>query len=189
VSTLVANSVHILRPIVLAVVLAAFILGGTNLQLAYRSATREGRRRTFWVIEGFVATVAVFTLASLLKAVQMAGGGQSGEWYSLAVVLAFDVFLGCLTIAMFFSGALDPSLAIKRTAIYGALGLVLVFIFVAVENAVQDHLRAWLHLSDSASGVVIGGTVALTVEPIKERITRLTERLLRGPDASGPRAE
>jgi hypothetical protein len=170
--------IRYVRPAMLALVLGAFVLSVSNLRVAYRAAAPDGRRRMFWVFEGLLATVVIFAVASALRLIQMIGGGTTGKFFTVSMIVAFLVLVVCLTIAMFFSGALDPALTIKRTAVYGLLGVALVFVFVAVENTVQDHFRAWLGLSDSSSGIIIGGTVALTVEPIKHQISRLAERML-----------
>jgi hypothetical protein len=171
-------AIRFLRPTMITLVLGVFIASFVNLRLTYRAADRAGRRRMFWVFEGFLVVVAIFTVASFIKAVQMLHGVSGGTWYPLTVFAGFILLIVCLTIAMFFSGALDPSLAIKRTAIYGVLGILTVFIFAGVENAVNGYLTQWIHLSESASGMIIGGTVALTIEPIKHHLTKFSERIL-----------
>lgn len=170
--------IRIVRPPMTAAILLALVVAVSNMRINYRNASAEGKRRIFWVVEGFLGAVGLVVIASLVKVVQMVGGRESGPWYPLSMLAAFIILIVCLTIAMFFSGALDPALAIKRTAVYGLLGITLVFVFVAVENTVQDYLKAWLHLSDSASGVIVGGVVALSAEPIKERLSAVAERVL-----------
>lgn len=170
-------AIVVLRPMMLLMVLGVFILGATNLRLAYRAADAAGRRRMVWVLEGFLGAVILFSLGALLDLLQRIGGWHA-HWLWLGVFVGFFLLVACLTIAMFFSGAFDPSLAIQRTAVYGVLGVLIVFIFVGVETVVNDHLREWIGLSESSSGIIIGGIVALTIEPIKERLGTYAEWLL-----------
>jgi hypothetical protein len=169
------------RPFTLPVIVAALLISVGNVRLGYRAADLAGRRRMFWVMEGFLLMGGVIALATVVRIARLLVGApspQSGLWFAAPALLAFFLLLVCLIIAMFFSGALDPTLALQRTAVYGVVGIALVFLFTAVESAVHEHVKAWLGLSDSNSGILVGGVVALSVEPLKHRISRLSDRIL-----------
>ena len=52
---------------VLALVLGSMAVSAMNLRAGYRVADAEGRRRVFWVLEGFLLATAIAVLASALK--------------------------------------------------------------------------------------------------------------------------
>lgn len=174
-----------------AVIVAAMSLAVLNLRAGYRHADEEGRRRIYWVVEGFFAGTAVLLVASAVKLLQLATGFtiRIESWFVFAFFAAFLVLLGCLAIAMFYAGALDPALAMRRTAVFGLVGFAMIFVFTGMEQLVQAHLGEWLGLSDRLGGILTGGTAALTFEPIKRRTDALVGRLLeqdrRNPGAEG----
>lgn len=164
----------------LAALLAAVTLSAANLRTNYRQADAAGRRQVFWVLEGFLFATAVAVLASALKLAQNATGYQAGQphWYALALVAAFLGLLACLAIALFGSGALDPSLALRRTAVSGVLGLLAVVLFAVSEQVMQEWLGARLGLSARTGGIVTGVALGLAFEPLRTRTSAFVERQL-----------
>jgi hypothetical protein len=81
---------------------------------------------------------------------------------------------------MFYAGALDPLLAIRRTATAGLVGVAMVFIFAITQQLVHEYLVAMVGLSDRAGGMVTGGIVALSFEPVQRRLHTLVTRWLSG---------
>lgn len=170
-----------------AILAAAMSLAVLNLRVGYRRADAEGRRRIYWVVVGVFAATTLLLLASAVKVVQLATGFTVAvtAWFPFALVAAFLVMLGCLAIAMFYAGALDPALAMRRTAVFGLVGFAMIFVFTGMEQLVQAHLGDWLGLSDRLGGILTGGTAALTFEPIKRRTDALVGRLVE-PDRRNP---
>jgi hypothetical protein len=182
------SAVRLLKPVVVTALVGWMVLGVANLRAGYGRADEVGRRQIFWVLEGFLAGTAILLVTSALKLVQMASGYSLAVagWFDLSVYAAFLVVLACLAVAMFRAGALDPSLAIRRTAVFGLVGATMIFVFAGVEQSVQELLGAWLGLGDRSGGMLTGGIVALTFEPVKARATALVERMLGRAEASGP---
>lgn len=174
------HTIQVVKPVVIGILLAAMALGVVNLRAGYRDADEEGRRRVFWIVEGFLAGTTLLLAASVLKALQMATGYTVGMawWFALAVYASLLVVLACLAVAMFYAGALDPSLAIRRTAVIGMVGISMIFVFAGVEQVVQQLLGDWLGMSDRFGGMLTGGIVALTFDPVKTRAGALVERWL-----------
>lgn len=170
-----------LVPLMLCLLLGLLVLSVADLWTGYRRADALGRRRISWFLEGLLALTAVALVASVVKALQLAfdfplGGIDRLAWYPAAFFAGVLALLACLTIAMFFAGALDPSLAIRRTAVLGTLGFCMVFVFAGTEQLAQEYLLGYLGLSDRLAGMLTGGTVALTFEPLKRRIETLFGR-------------
>lgn len=175
---------HLSQPLVIGALVAALALGVLNLRSGARMADAAARRRLFWVIEGFLAGTALVLVASAVKLAQMIAGVVTLPWYPPVVSAAFLLILGGLAVAMFYAGALDPGLAIQRTAIFGLVGLAMVFLFSAIENTMQNVVADHLHMSAHLSGLLSGGLVALTFDPVKERCGRLVARWSGRPHAA-----
>jgi hypothetical protein len=164
----------------LALLLASMAVSAANLRAGYRVADAEGRRRVFWVLEGFLLATAIAVLASALKLLQDATGYTPPVrfWYGLAMMLAFTALLACLAVAMFYAGAVDPALAVRRTAVAGLVGLAMVVLFATLEQALQGWLGARMGLSDRAGGILTGVVVGFAFEPLRVRSAALVESLL-----------
>lgn len=164
----------------LGVLMASVAVSAANVRTNYRRADAAGRRQVFWVLEGFVFATAVTVLASALKIMQNVTGYQAAQphWYALALIAAFLGLLVCLAIALFGAGALDPSLALRRTAVSGMLGLLAVVLFAVSEQVVQEWLGAALGLSDRAGGILTGVALGVAFEPLRSRVSALVERQL-----------
>lgn len=171
--------------VLLAMVVGSMAVSAANLRAGYRVADAEGRRRVFWVLEGFLLATAVAVVASALKLLQDVTGYTPPLrfWYGLAMMAAFTALLACLAVAMFYAGALDPALAIRRTAVAGLVGLAMVVLFATLEQALQGWLGAELGLSDRSGGVATGVMVGLAFEPVRARTAAWVERVL-APAAS-----
>lgn len=172
-------------PATILSLLLVLMLASLNLHHGYRVADREGRRRIYWIVEGLVVGTGVLVIASLVKLLLMLSGHADpyGWWYSLVSFTALAGMLGCFGIAMFFAGALDPERAVRRTIVYGVLAAVMIFVFAAVEQIGQEILSEWLQLGDRVGGIVTGGVVALTFEPIKNRVSVLIDHWMARFDA------
>ena len=57
-------------------------------------------------------------------------------------------------------------LAGETWPVAGLVGTVMVFLFVGVEQLLEETLRAWVGFGDRAGGILTGGMVALSFEPV-----------------------
>ncbi|HET7321741.1 MAG TPA: hypothetical protein VFI96_04530 [Longimicrobiaceae bacterium] len=177
----------IFKIILVAVVVFVLAAASMNLWTSFVTADPLGRRRVVWVLEGVLAAAVIIALATAFRLVEVVVRGTVAVtvWYLLAFFTALLVLVLCLAIAMFFTGAFDPRLAVRRTAVVGAVALVMIFLFAGAEQLMQDEISRWLGLSDHVGGVLTGGIVALSFEPVKKRVDRVVDRLLGGMTAAG----
>ncbi len=168
----------VLIPLTVGLLIGALALVVANLRASYAASDAAGRRRLFWVLEGVFAATIILALASAVKLALMLAGRPAafGSLYALTSFTGLALLVLCLAIAMFRAGALDPALAIRRTALYGLVGIVMVFLFTGAEQFIEEVLATHLGLGSKASGMLTGGTVALAFEPIKHRIAALVDR-------------
>ena len=76
--------------------------------------------------------------------------------------------LAALFTAVFFTRAFDPTLAIRRTAVYGTLFVAMTFAFAGLEELITSQMTQRLGLPDLAGTWVAGGAVALAVGPVRD---------------------
>lgn len=161
-----------------------------NLRAAYRRAAPAERRRLLWLVTGFYAFFWALLLAVPIGVVMYSVGSLvtqiPGAVTDIAFYSVLDVGLLLLPLFMavgiFYGGALDPRLAIRAASIYGALGLILLSMFVAVENVASSQLMDVMHMPDNLGGWIAGTTVAVVCGPlwkwVESRSDGVLDRLL-----------
>ncbi len=157
----------------------AMAMGARNLAASYRVAAPDERRRIQWVTFGFVSAWWLILAAAGLVAVAAV---IPGETDLLAAALPLALFLAPLVIVLgaavgiLYGGAIDPTLALERSAVYGALGVLGLVGFAAVENAVSERVEAWLDLPGFVGAMAAGGVVALILIPLRTVLRRWVRR-------------
>ena len=151
-------------------------LGVLNLYRGLRTATERDRARSLWVFAGFFSAFWMITIGSTLNFL-----GDLPDpvtvWQVPLVLFAPLVIVVCLTVAVFYRGDLDPALVIRRSTVYGALGVLFVGLFAVAENLVSDSLVNRMGVPDTVGGALLAVFVALIVIPLRRRLTALVTRL------------
>ena len=94
-------------------------------------------------------------------------------------------FITCLLTAVFYRGAVDPRLVVRRTAVYAIVTGTLVFTFAIFENYVADLMGGFLGLSSGMVQGVGAGAVALLLKPLHDLLGLMFKKVI--PDASPER--
>lgn len=182
------------------VTLVFFLSALANLRHTLRTAKGEDRRRALSIAGG----VLVFLFGAVLFLVVSFAFLQYADNFAiipthwgplrrfLAVsnnrsVVASLAWLGtsaAFLYAIFGAGALDPSLAIRRSTVYGTLGALFLVLFAALESVLEDFAQARLGLSGRLGSMVAAGTIALVLVPFHKRLKRLAERVF-PPEENG----
>ena len=153
-------------------------MAATYLYGAYRRGSAEDRQRIFWILEGVVAFVAAQIVFMALWALGRSGMASLDLtiWAPWLWALTSWITLACFALAVFYYGALDSALVLRRTTVLSASGALAVLIFVAMETAIEQLLSGLIGV-DSGVGALLGGIVAgLTFHPISVRIDRLVQQ-------------
>jgi hypothetical protein len=177
--TTVAAFVGLLFGILILLTPLAMVV--SSLRISYAASTDEERRKILWIVEACVlalsALLAVFALAVLSYVTNSAVVRFVAELgFLIGMPLIYLAFLACLAIAMFYSGAIDPALVLRRTAVYGSLGVILIFLFAGVEDLMAQRLAGLLGLPASSSTWIASGTVALAFALLQKRVKRVVDR-------------
>ena len=187
------------RALVVVVAVASVAASFEWLSLKYRHGSDDDRRRIGWIYLcpslGVLAVAAWLLLgpaAWLFFPAAFDGGGPfpfglsvPQLWmiglYCLAPVLLASFLLG-LACSMFYSGSLDPRLAMRRSLVAGACGLSLTALFVFIENLVTAQVSARFGMPEGTGSVIAGTMAAVAFSPLRTRLERsvggLVDRLL-----------
>ncbi len=165
------------------------------LRAGYTVANAADRQRMLWLVEGCLAVIWFgFLFMPVSLGFDIAGREPPDMLYAIMFPALLLTILTCLAIAVFGKGALDSSLVIRRTALYGLLGGVLFVIFAVVENVAADLVALRFGISQHIGSWVAAGVLALLARPAHNWLQRRTNHALDRvlpPDllASEPRAD
>lgn len=153
----------------------------------YRQATPSRRRRALWLVQ---ACVVYLSGLVVLISLTLAGGGlvlRETALFQLllallylALVLASALFLAA---AIYYRGAVNPALVIKRTFLVMTLSAMAFPVYRFLESYVEEiasqRLAEMLGWPASAVSGAIGATVlALILIPVGGRLSRAIEPLV-----------
>ena len=157
-------------------------VGASNLRTSYVAADEDERKKILWVVVGCVGGTAM-VLASAFGA--LVGAVPHLDWLEILVLLlpfAPLVLVLCLAIAVFYKGTIHPALVIKRTTVYGALGVLLLAATSAAESLLSEVLESAFGFSSLASATALGALLALAVLPLRAPLGRLLSNWLPAGD-------
>ena len=167
--------------------MTAILLGVSNLRVNYFYAESQERRKLLWLAQGYIFTIFLFSFLSVLLVLATVAG--SPVLYVVARSVAFItyplVFLSvllCYVIAVFATGAFNPSLVVRKTTVYGTMLVVMTCIFTGIESIVTNHLTTRFGLPESIGTWLGGGTVALAFGPVRTWFERVSLRIFAAGD-------
>lgn len=161
----------------------------------YRDGSADERRKIYWLLLGggclFVARIVLVTGRLAIDVGGSFLGSEGPELriaYGILRTTAWTAanlgLLSCLLMAVFYEGAIDPRLVVRRTAVYSfAVGLV-VFAFAMFENYVVDIASNLLGIREGLLEAAAGAALALLFKPLHDGLTRVLERILPATDPS-----
>lgn len=186
-----------LLPALMAVMMLLILIwrGIRYLRSAYRTASRSDRRRIAWLVHGMVLAFWAVLLVYVLPEFYAGWAGvHDGEGWARAAIpgpklagivlrdvgTLIPVFLivGSVAVSVFYSGAIDPELVLKRTTVYGALAVMFLFVFAGIEGLVSELVERSLGLPGLFGSALVGGFLALVILPLRKRFSRLVDRLM-----------
>ncbi len=104
-----------------------------------------------------------------------------GEWIPVVFFGLPPFFvIGALAFAIFYDGALDPSLVVRRTTVYSVLAALLTFLFTGVEELVEAQIAERTALPGGLGTWVAAGGVALVVGAFQARVRSAVGRAVGG---------
>jgi hypothetical protein len=156
-------------------------LGIIYFYVSYRSGDAESRRKVLWFLALAVCVAAFELIGVALRA--MLGGSRVSASSQLRVIISvalnssfYLAEIGCTAAALFYAGAISPSLVIRKTVVYGLTIPLFLFGFATIEVFTAEHLVEALRITDHFASAMIGGVFGLAFHPVKQRVEKLLER-------------
>ncbi|HUP88271.1 MAG TPA: hypothetical protein VM100_02920 [Longimicrobiales bacterium] len=149
------------------------------LRSTYARADAGQRREILWIVMGVAVGAVLIAVDVALIAAYLLFDVELRVWAWDSWLFIIGLFIGSLMLqaAVFYRGAIDPALLIRRTMLVGVLGPVLIFVFAGIENVAANYLAGWLHFDPRYAGWLAGGTIAVTFGPLRNRFDSLIARL------------
>ncbi len=163
----------VIMPFALVVSSASMDFGAcwTALSYNYRHALAETRRAIEWIY-GALWFTAVTLLTAILAFVPVVFllprevlRQIAGPFLTLAPVAYFLLFIVAVGVSIFYRGTIDPTLAIRRTSVYGLLGLLMSVLFISLERLLAGEVASAVGLSDRSGATIAGISTALLFIP------------------------
>lgn len=175
----------------LAAIPFALVEGVRLLRRGYRLAEVEARRRTLWMVTGLSSGTGLLVVSLLVAPLLgIALLPLLPDFFDVTIMVSIVLIpfapifvIAGIATGMFYSGAIDPGLVIRRTTMYGALGILGTFAFAGVEQLVTSYLVSRFRLPESTGPIVAGGVVAVLISPLYTRLRRWLG--IRGDDENG----
>ncbi|MFC1574702.1 adenylate/guanylate cyclase domain-containing protein [Gemmatimonadota bacterium] len=145
------------------------------------------RRQTLWVAVGVALGLIILPIVGMWGSVPVAyfldlpsaiAFEDAGGLILPATSLGGVVFVACLAVALFRDGLFDPALAIRKTTVYGAVGIAFLFLFSAFGNVAESWLEGSLALPGGVGSALTGGSIAVLLIPVKRRMDGFMNRIL-----------
>lgn len=168
------------QPSVAAVArLVILVIGLVYFYKSYRTGDGDTRRKVLWFL---ALAIAAAVLTVVAWAIKLALGEDAPEplWLVIGVsvfALSHLLIVGCIAAAVFYAGAINPSLVIRKTVVYGMTTALLLFVFATVEVFIHHQLVHFLHVTDTLASSLIGGVFGLTFHPVKHYFEHLLAKV------------
>ncbi len=153
----------------------AFMVAMLLLQISYATGSESQRREVLWVAQGFTLTVVIPSLVVWPMILTGVFGNQVSV--TLAALLPASLALsgcalvGCLAVAVFGAGAMDPGAALRRTLIYGVLGAVTTLTFEVMESVASTSMMGVMGVPGDRAVWVSSGVAAIVFGFAHQRLT------------------
>lgn len=146
---------------------------------AFTNCDEEARRQIAWLYLGSsiftLLATSVLALAMLGLMLPQSGFIEFGSFLFNCVCVGgppvfFFLLLVMLMISIFYRGSLDPRLAIRKSTIYGLIGLGITTLFVAIEGALSTQAILQFGLPDQSGAIATGVLTAVLFGPVRNRM-------------------
>jgi hypothetical protein len=155
-------------------VLVVSLMASIYFYAGYRRGSEEERQRIFWLMEAavvFVANELIYQALNIIHALGIFAINRPlwNAWLHVGMVWAT---LTCIALAIFYKGAFDSRLVLRKTTVASAAGAVAVVIFITMETAITETLEGVFGFQSRIGTIAGGVAVALLLRPIMDRIDR-----------------
>ncbi|MGJ8663605.1 MAG: adenylate/guanylate cyclase domain-containing protein [Marinicella sp.] len=136
----------------------------------------KARRQSSWLILGMMFLIGLcFLLILLWTTLIVFGNYELGGFFMFALfILCVPVYwftmIAMLIVSIFYYGSLDPRLVIKKSAVYGVIGIGITTLFVAIEGVLSTQAVLQFGLHDQTAAIVTGTLTAVMFGPVRNKM-------------------
>lgn len=159
----------------------AWYQGLRLFRIGYALAEELDRRRALWLVQGFFAFAFALILFAFGDDTVHARGLHGLGASRVPMNLSFLFLILGLSIGIFYHGALDPRLVIRRTTLFAGLAVLGTVLFNAMQDLVADTIGGFIGLPQSSTWVAAALVVLILVPlhgPLRRGFDELTTRYL-----------
>ena len=154
----------------------ALLLSYEKIVAVYLLVDEQSRKQITWIYLGLLYILILLHIIWLgwifliLFGFFELGGILMMAQFTVAAPLLWFIFILTLMISIFYHGSIDPRLVIKKSAVYGFMGVVLTTLFVAIEGSLQTHAILQFGLHDQTGAIVTGTVAAVLFGPVRNKM-------------------
>lgn len=171
--------------------LAILILAVATLTANYLTGDAGERRKIYWLLAGaLILLLARFVILAGSLMIDWLGvpgvtnGAPTGAFSTVVLMrlfvwtLAVVAMMICILLAIFYRGAINPEMVVRRTAVFSAGFGLLFFVFGVFVNYLSAIVVQVLALEENLVQAVAATLIALSFRPLDKWLTCLTDRYL-----------
>ena len=159
----------------LAFPVTAMVAGASNLLVGYRASDPRDRGRILWLVAGVVTSAWMLLIPFGIFAVADTDRYLLGNLGFALWALAPGVLVSAVSVAMFYGGAVDPRLVLRRSTMLGIAGAVWIAVYAVLENS----LAGWLVDSFGIPESIVSAGLALAAAAVALLPKRIGSSVLR----------
>jgi len=159
-------------------------LGVVYFWINFRAGDAEVRRKVLWFMAWAAGAAAVSIVIIATRAAIGADASPAVRAVLSVTLNALNslVQIVCVTAAIFYAGAISPSLIIRKTVVFGMTTALLLFFFASIEVFLHHEIVHLMHVTDTFASSMIGGAFGLTFHPVKHYFEHLLKRMFGSTD-------
>lgn len=167
--------------ILVALVAPMFELTTDVLSWQYRLGELEQRKQLILGMAGIVGcgmAVGAGSMGAVLQGLGLSETHGMAIFTTLAPPLTAIAILLFLACSIFFFGAIDPKLAIRKVSVYGIAATMLAVALAVLQGTAATQLVQRFGLPDNSGFVLAASFVGLVFAPLRKRIESSVERVV-----------
>jgi hypothetical protein len=171
---LITANPHVFLPMWMAITATGIVY----FYITLRGSDIEARHKVLWFFEAAIAAAITTMFAGALELVfgqSMTPGVRAVIQLILNIVNGL-IMVTCFAAAVFYAGAISPALIIRKTLVYSATVVLLLFLFAVIEIYIAHSVIHALHVNDRFASAVLGAIFGLAFHPLKHRIEHFMKR-------------
>lgn len=173
-----------LSSIIILVITLLVVMGLEKIKVVYFMLDDQARKKVSWIYLGLLYTTLILAtsfisgLLFILFGIYETGGFFLQLVFALAAPLFWLVIIIALFFSIFYHGSIDPRMVIKKSSVFGFIGLVLTTLFVALEGTLQSHAILQFGLHDQTGAIITGTMAAVLFGPVRNKVEDKVESFI-----------